>query len=450
MSPVDSRDEEWLRDRIADAVPDPPTSADRMVRLRAGRQQVRRRRAAGVVLAACVAVGGLAVAVPAVLGHSTDRGSAPPADQSPTTAPTVAAPVLECPPLGVDQSDRGSSSLATGATAARLCGGGMGRSATAPRDLLTTGLGTLVGSVNAQPEGFEGCFGPVGDHYLLLLAYPDGTERRVSLDFSGCGSISVGGVNRLNPYKPYETFMDLLREQRRTATPPAEVPAPACLPQYGTFSPVADPVEMVAARLCVSYNDDGRTTSVAVPTDDLEIVLEAWRNGSKTPAEKGPGCGPTTPTWVLSGVTQWGDPVQITAECNRPTNGNDWVDLTPQAQEVVDRLVALAGVRVNDGANATTAWSLAYAWLTDVNEHAIVNDDRTAADIAQIANSMWVRDPWLPDGELDWDLLEASPTEASGWQQAWRVPARTPDGSALFVVVRQSKDQPWRILSLTR
>lgn len=450
MSPVDSRDEEWLRDRLADAVHAPPTSADRMARLRAGRQQVGRRRAAGVVLAACVAVGGLAVAVPAVLGHSTDRGLAPPADQSPTTAPIVAAPVLECPPLGVGQGDRGPSSLATGATAARLCGGAMTGSVTAPRDLLTTGLGTLVGSVNAQPEGFEGCFGPVGDRYLLLLAYPDGTERRVSLDFSGCGSISVGGVNRLNPDKPYETFMDLLREQRRTATPPAEVPAPACLPQYGTFSPVAEPVEMVAARLCVTYNDNGKTTSVAVPDADLATILDAWSHGPQAPQEKGPGCGPTTPTWVLSGVTRWGDPVQITAECNQPTNGNDRVDLTPQAQEVVDRLVALAGVQVNDGANATTAWSLVSAWLTDVNARAIVSYDLSAAEIAHVANRMWVRDPWLPDGELDWDLLEASPTEASGWQQAWRVPARTPDGSALFVVVRQSKDQPWRILSLTR
>jgi hypothetical protein len=305
--------------------------------------------------------------------------------------------------------------------------------------------------VNPQPEGFQPCGGPfVGDSYLLLLAYPDGTERRVSFSFSGCGSMTVGEVNRLNPDKPYETFMDLLREQRRTSTPPADVPAPVCLEQYSSFSPVADPGEMVAARLCVSYNDNGRTTSVAVPATDLETILGAWSTGPKTPEEKGPGCGPTTPTWLLFGVTQWGDPVQITAECNRPTNGNNWVTLTPQAQELVDRLVALAGVKVDDGANATTAWSLVSAWLTDVNAHAVVHDDRTAADIAQVANSMWVRGPWLPEGELDWDLLAASRTEASGWQQVWRVPARTPDGEAVFVVVRDDNDQPWRVLSLTR
>ena len=318
-----------------------------------------------------------------------------------------------------------------------------------PVDLLTTGLGTLVRSVNAQPESIEGCLGAIGDRYLLLLAYPDGTERHISLDFSGCGSMLVGEVSRVNPDKPYETFMALLREQRRTATPPAEVQAPACLPQYGSFSPVADPAGMVAARLCVSY-DDGSTTSVTVPSDELRTILDAWRNGPKTPMEKGPGCGPTAPTWVLSGVTQWGDPVQVTAECNRPTNGNDWVDLTPQAQDVVDRLVALAGVHVDDGANTPTAWSLVHAWLTDVNAHAIVDDDRTAADIAQVADSLWVRDPWLPEGELDWDLLEASRTEAPGWQQAWRIPVRTPTGQAVFVVVRHGNDQPWRILSLTR
>ncbi|MCW2843618.1 MAG: hypothetical protein JWN22_1534 [Nocardioides sp.] len=234
-------------------------------------------------------------------------------------------------------------------------------------------------------------------------------------------------------------------EQRKSATPPAEVPAPACLPQFSSFSPVADPVDMVAARLCVSYNDDGRTTSVAVPTADLATILDAWRTGPTTPEEKGPACGPTTPTWVLSGVTRWGDAVQVTAECNKPTNGSSWVDLAPRAQEVVDQLVARAGIQVDDGEHATTAWALVYAWLTDVNAHAILDDDRSAA----VANSLWVRDPWLPEGELDWNLLGASRTEAAGWQQAWQVPARTPAGQEVFVVVRDGNEDPWRILSLT-
>jgi hypothetical protein len=98
---------------------------------------------------------------------------------------------------------------------------------------------------------------------------------------------------------------------------------------------------------------------------------------------------------------------RLTLARNALTNGNDWVELTPQAQEAVDRLVALAGERVDDGTSATTAWSLVQAWLT-------------------------------------------SRTEESGWQQAWRVPARTRAGQAVFVVVRHGSDQPWRILSLTR
>jgi hypothetical protein len=324
------------------------------------------------------------------------------------------------------------------------------RDATAPRDLLTAGLDTLVNSVNEQPKGSSGCYGPIGDQYLLLFAYPDGTNRRVSLDFSGCGSIVVGGVGRLNPDKPYRRFMDLVRSQRRTSTPPSDVPAPVCLQQNSNFSPIANPGEMVAALMCVSYNDAGKVTSAAVPPGDLETILEAWRNGANTTEVKGPGCGPTTPTWVLSGVTQWGDQVQITAECNRPTNGNDWVEFTRQAQLVVDRLVARAGVHIDDGAHAPTAWSFVLAWLTNVNARATVSYDQTAADIAEVANAMWVRDPWLPEGELDWDLLAASRTNVSGWEQAWRVPARTPQGEAVFVVVRHSKDRPWRILSLTR
>lgn len=453
MSPVDPRDEEWLRRRLAAAVPAPPSSAERLTRLRAARRQVRRRRTAGVVLAAAVAIGGVVLAVPAVVGDTGGRGSLPPADRTPTTTPTPGAAVLECPPARVvvaGRGDRGPATLAPGATAARLCGGGRAGSAPAPRDLLTDGLTRLVDSVNAQPTGSEFCRGPFGDRYLLLVAYPDGPARRVVLDFAGCGSMRVGRVNRLHPDEPYETFLGLLGEQRRTATPPAQVPAPVCVPQYRSVSAIADPADMVAARLCVTYDDNGRTTSVAVPDEDLRTIIDAWRSGPRPPTAKGPGCGPTTPTWVLSGVTAWGDPVQVTAECDRATDGGDWVALTEQAQDVIDRLVDRAGVQVDDGADATTAWSLAQAWLTDVNARAAVHDDRTAAEIADVANGLWVRDPWLPEGELDWDLLGAARTEAPGWEQAWRIPARTPEGSALFVVVRDGADRPWRILSLTR
>jgi len=443
--------EQWLRERLADVVPTPPPSADRLGRVRTGQAQVRRRRALGVVLATCVVVAGVAFAVPAVLGHDTDGGVGP-TDQTTTTGPTSAdAPAIECPPVRVGQSDSGPSTLASGASAARLCGEEIVYGGVAPLDILTTRVDVLVDTVNAQPEGFSPCFGGRrSSRYLLLVAYPDGTERRVSLDFSGCGSMRVGTTSRLNPYEPYEKFMDLLREQRKTATPPTDVPAPACLPQNSGMSPVADPGEMVAARLCVTYNDDGRTTSVAVPTDDLATILEAWRTGPKTPTEKGPGCGPTIPTWVLSGVTRWGDPVQITAECDRPTNGQDWVELSPQARYLVDRLIVQAGVQVNDGSEATTAWSLVYDWLSAVNARARISYYKSADAVGDIANRMWVADPWLPRGELDWELVGASPTESTGWRFAWRVPARTPEGEAVFIVVRDSKDEPWRILSLTR
>jgi hypothetical protein len=122
----------------------------------------------------------------------------------------------------------------------------------------------------------------------------------------------------------------------------------------------------------------------------------------------------------------------------------------PTKQQVIDRLVAQAGINVDDGANAPTAWMLANAWLSAVNARATISNEQSAAVIARLANNMWVSDPWLPDGELDWDLLGASRTEASGWQQAWHIPARTPQGEAVFVVVRHGTDDPWRILTLTR
>ena len=449
MNPLDAGDGAWLRDRLTGAVPEPPTSTDRMARLYTGRQRARRRLATGAALAVFVTVGGLSVAASTVFGHSPDR-SAPPVDVAPTTtAPALTTPALECPRTRATQSDSGPSTLAAGATAALLCGAGPFQSA-APTDLLTEGLDGLVDSVNAQPPYTSwDCSGRMGDRYLLLLAYPDGTERRVSLDFSGCGTIGIGGATRANPGTPYETFMDLLHAQRLTETAPAHAPVPACLPPHSS-SAIAEPGEMVAARLCVTYNDNGKTTSVAVPDADLATILDAWSNGPQTPLEKGPGCSPTTPTWVLSGVTRWGDPVAITAECNHPTMGDAVVVLTPQAQQVTDRLVTQAGVHVDDGANAPTAWMLANAWLGAVNARATVSYGQTAADIARIADNMWVNDPWLPDRELDWDLLGASRTEATGWQQAWQIPARTPQGPAVFVVVRHGTDDPWRILTLDR
>ena len=445
-----SRDHDWdtLRHELTAAVPEPPAAPDRMAQVRERRQQVRRRRAAGVVLAACLAVGAAGFVVPMVLAGSTGPAPVPPGDRRPT--PTPATPALHCPGRPSFGSDHGPATLAPGATAARLCAARRGLPDVGPHDVLAIGLDRLVATVNAQPKGINFCRGPIGNAYVLLLAYPDGTRRRVGLDFSGCGSLTVGGRARRDPEVVYDTFMGLVRRQRDRETPPPDVPAPECMAQYSQFAPVVKPTDMVAALMCVTYNDNGRTTSTAVPAEDLRAILQAWRDGPTTPTQKTSPCPQTTPTWVLSGVDAWGDPVQITAECNRPSRGGDWVDLDPEAQTIVDRLVARAGVQVNDGSKATTAWLLAQAWIDDINARATISSSRTSDNIAQVANSLWVSDPWLPDGGLDWYLQGATRTTAPGWKEAWRVPARTPTGEAVFVIVRNAKSHPWRILSLTR
>lgn len=143
----------------------------------------------------------------------------------------------------------------------------------------------------------------------------------------------------------------------------------------------------------------------------------------------------------------------ITAECDRPGDGSTVVELDPQARAVVARLVAEAGVGLDTEAGTTTAWALAQAWLETVNARAVVRYDRTAAAITDMADSLWapgVTDPWLPDGALRWQLLAATRTAADGWREAWRIPARTPAGEAVFVVVRDRDSDPWRILSLDR
>jgi len=443
-----STDEQWLHDRLADVVPAPPGSADRLAGLSARRIRRQRRRTATAVLAACAAVATVSMGGLALLRDDVHTGPGP---TEQTTTTKQALPSLDCPADRFIDSDSGPGRVAQGAVEARLCGGNDGPfGALAPLDTIRTGLDSLVDSVNQQPEGFQPCLGGVGPTYLLLLQYPDSTVRRVVLSFSGCGSIRVGRLTRIDPQGPFDEFMRLVAERRRTAEPPRVQTTPTCSSMNSSMLPIADPGEMVAALLCLSYDEGATTTRVQVPTGDLETILDGWRDGPKTPEEKGPGCGPTTPTWVLSGVNRWGDQLQITAECDRPTNGQDWVTLPPAARDAVDRLITQAGVQVASGDEATTAWVLALDWLKAVNARAIVSYDKTAAEIADIANRMWVADPWLPEGELGWDLLAASPTDAAGWRFAWRVPARTPQGEAVFTIVRNNKADPWRILTLDR
>lgn len=153
----------------------------------------RGRQGAAAVLASCLVVAVVALVVPAVWRHGVNGDAAPPLHRAtPTTSPLMtvvaARATLVCPTGFASRSYRGPATLAAGATSARLCGGGP-TGATPPLDLLTTGLDRLVDSVDAQPmaAGRDTCLGPLGDRWLLLLAYPDGSERRVVLDFSAAG-----------------------------------------------------------------------------------------------------------------------------------------------------------------------------------------------------------------------------------------------------------------------
>jgi len=450
-NPARNGDEQWLREELSNAVPPVPASPDRLTGITERRRRHLRWVGIGGAIATCAVVVTIALAGHAVLGNNAAPSPATsgPTEQTSTTEKTLRS--LDCPKQLPPRGDGGPGSLAPGALAARLCFGNDGIDAVpAPLDTLLNGLGPVVSAANNQPTAYMGCLGGMGPTYLLVVAYPDDTRRQVLLSFNGCGYTTVGQKTGGDPQSVLEAFYRSLREQRANSTPPATVPDPTCLLENSSMTSLVGPGEMVAARLCVSYGDSSSRTSVLVPTDDLQTILDGWRTGARTPEQKGPPCSPTTPTWVLSGVTAWGDRVQITAECDRPTNGDDWVELPPAARDTVDRLIRQAGVQVSNGDEATTAWWLALAWLDAINARATVSYDQTAAEIGRIANRMWVGDPWLPDGALDWDLLEASRTEAPGWEFAWRVPARTPEGQAVFTIVRNSKDDPWRILSLVR
>ncbi len=446
-------DEQWLKDHLVDAVPPPSAPADRMAGIAAMRVRRQRILAAGAAAAVCLTVIGVTLTAGVFIGDEPSSGPA----TGPTESSTPTEPPI--PPLGclkdLYSTDEGADTLESGAVAARLCGprGGIGPAvnAPAPHDVLVTGLDLLVASVNGQPRGGggQGCLGGFGDVFLLLVAYRDHV-RKIQLNFSVCGGIRVGDQWRTDPQVPLDEFARLLRAQRASTTPPPTIPDPTCATDE-IRSAFADPDEMVLARMCVSYANGGSpTNSVLVPPETLATILDGWREAPGTPIVKGPACGPTTPDWILSGVTAWGDKVTIEAECDRPARGQEWVSLPPEARELVDDLIEQAGVNVRDGSDAETAWLLADHWIDAVNARALVSSSGAARMIGRVANGMWVADPWLPDGALNWDLLAASRTGLPGWQEAWLVPARTPGGQATFTIVRKTKDAPWRILSLDR
>ena len=174
-------DEKWLRDGLADAVPEPPTNPDRA---RAAERLARRRRRT-TALAVLGSAG--AVAAAAVLTVTLTSGGDDP-DDAVDTASDGPAFVVDCPPIKLEKGGtaEGSeidapdpaapSAVPEGATSARLCQG-PGTTFDVPADALVTGVDDLVAAVNdldvaGEPEV---CTMDLGPGYRIAFGYDDGS-----------------------------------------------------------------------------------------------------------------------------------------------------------------------------------------------------------------------------------------------------------------------------------
>lgn len=207
-----------------------------------------------------------------------------------------------------DLQDDLPDAVPAGATSARLCTGSF-ISGVQPLDALTTDVATLVDAVNGLPEGESACTdeGLVG--YRLVFGYPDGSTYPVAGVFSGCGYVVAGSGYRDDPEVPLETFVGLLREQRATQSAPygvGEVDPPRCGEVVANVThAVADPTEMVAARLCI-----GRA-EITIPAEDLPALIEDLRTHQSSRMTV--GCRAISTRIV--GITRWGDPFSLHSEC---------------------------------------------------------------------------------------------------------------------------------------
>ncbi len=305
-------DEKWLRDGLASAVPDPPSRPDR-ARAAESRARRRRRTTSLAVLGSCGAVAAAAVLTAAL---SSGSGNAPgPAGTAPDRGP-----VVECPPIEVDDGvAKGSAidepdpdapgAVPDGATSARLCQG-PGTTIEVPSEALVTDVGALVGTVNDLPvtEEHEMCPADLGPGFRIAFGYPDGSSFVVSGELYGCRTMVVGNGYRVDPQAPLDTFVDLLRAQRGGRLPGAAIADPEdldCRTGPHPTQALADPTEMLVAKLCVG------DAELVIPEEDLPVLVEDLRThqGSTTT-----GACRAIPTTIV-GVTRWGDRFSLYSEC---------------------------------------------------------------------------------------------------------------------------------------
>lgn len=316
-------DEQWLREGLADAVPEPPRAPDRARSARDLATRARRRTAAAVV------VGGAAV-VAAVAVGATAFDSDP--DAPPAAGPTEVIERLEphdppaCPP-----APRPSSELAppdapdpdapggvpAGATSARLCAG-VGNPFDVP-EALVTDIDALTAIVNGLPEADLDpdvpCPADLGIGYRIAFGYPDGSQFIVSGQRYGCRPIVVGSTTRSGSDHPWIAFIDALRSQRDSGVvaAPQDTVASDCLTSQPD-SPAARPADRIIAAVVCEHVGRGPRGAVH-ELSDAEIAQLADLPRWFDPEPRALSCPPwTREVWAIA-VTEWGDHIRLDRAC---------------------------------------------------------------------------------------------------------------------------------------
>lgn len=341
-------DEKWLREGLADAVPEPPINPDRA---HAAERLARKRRRTTAL--AIVGTAG-AVAAAAVLTATLASGGDDP-DDATDTASEAPAFVVECPEITVhkdgtaegseiDEPDPGApDAVPEGATSARLCQG-PGTTVEVPEEALVSGVDDLVAAVNdleASPEHVM-CTMDLGPGYRIAFGYDDGSTFVISGKLYGCRTLVVGSTYRAGPEAVQAAFLELLDDQQATeggSSEEADAPDLSCTKP--TMVGGTDTVSLTAAILCV---EDGRgnALSTAIDPADLELLVEDMTTHQSTATLR---CALPPPYPTIVGTDAAGNDVVIQSECGtgwwRLPNGKAWTP-SEEAVTILDRLVSEA------------------------------------------------------------------------------------------------------------
>lgn len=319
--------EDWLREGLAGAVPDPPGSP---ARARAARGRARRARRRTTLVAAAGVVATLAVVgvVSTTLGDGSGRDETATAPASPFDAPG-------CPEEPVDaQTQVGPDHVPNGALSVRLCRG-EAVPIEIPRDALVTEVDEVAAAVNglevAGPDRF--CTQELGPGFQLVFTYPDDTSVVASGGLYGCREVVVHGVERTGADVPWERFLELLQSQRQQMDPPpASTLEPLDCPTgpvTPSTTPLGRPQDLVSAVYCAEdVVGSGAWRRADIAPADLAALLTDMRENSK-PNAGYVDCDVRPPLPRIVGITAWGDRIEVRAQC---TGG--WFELDARTNTV--------------------------------------------------------------------------------------------------------------------